>query len=315
MPLRQALRRCPDAAFLPTDHEAYEEASAQVMEVLRGVRGERSDGKRMSGERSDGERFGVRVEVLGWDEAFVGADTDDPEALARDIRHRVAELTGLSCSVGVGDNKQRAKLATGFVKPKGGSAPDRSGTFRLTAQNWSQVMADRPTDALWGIGKRLAKRLSALGIDTVGDLAAADPDALAAEFGPRIGPWLRVLGTGAGGVEVYTEPRVAKGRSHSQTFPRDLTDPDEIRAEVVRLATAVAHEVFADARTVERVAVTVRTKTFFTSSHSKKLPAPTTDVDEVVTAAVTLLAKFPLDRPVRLLGVRVDLADADPAPS
>lgn len=299
MPLRSAARRCPDAAFLPIDMGAYESASEQVMDVLR--------------------EFGP-VEVLGWDEAFVGVDTDDPEGVAQRIRARVNEETGLRCSVGVGDNTHRAKLATGFVKPKGAGAkpaerpentvaPVRSGVFRLTAQNWAEVMADRGPDALWGVGARTAKRLADLGIVTVGELGAADRNDLAAAFGPRTGPYLRLLGAGAGRTEVTTEPRVARGRSHSRTFPQDLTDIADIRAGLVELASAVAHEVIASGRTIERVAVTVRTKTFFTSSHAHKLPAASTDVDEVVTVALTLLDMFPLDRPVRLLGVRVDLAD------
>jgi DNA polymerase-4 len=293
MPLRSAVRRCPDAAFLALDMEAYESASEQVMEVLRD--------------------FGP-VEVLGWDEAFVGVDTGDPEDLAQRIRARVDEETGLRCSIGVGDNTHRAKLATGFVKPKGAGAPARAGVFRLTAQNWVEVMADRGPDALWGVGARTAKRLADLGITTVGQLGSADRNDLAAAFGPRTGPYLGLLGTGAGRTEVATEPRVARGRSHSRTFPEDLTDIAEIRAGVVDLATAVAHEVIAAGRTIERVAVTVRTKTFFTSSHAHKLPAASTDVDEVVMVALTLLDMFPLDRPVRLLGVRVDLTDIDQPP-
>ena len=146
-----------------------------------------------------------------------------------------------------------------------------------------------------------------------GELAAADPAALAAAFGARTGPWLHLLGAGTGRTEVHTEPRIPRGRSHSRTFPRDLTDPAEITVGVEELAAAVAHEVVAAGRSVERVAVTVRTASFFTSSHARKLPSASTDVDEIVTTAASLLELFPLDRPVRLLGVRVDLTDPDSA--
>src|SRR5690348_16784749 len=91
IPLRLALRRCPDAVFLPSDPTAYDEASAQVMAVLRS--------------------FGVAVEVLGWDEAFLGVTVDDPFEFARSVQVAVLEQTRLSCSVGIGDNKLRAKLA------------------------------------------------------------------------------------------------------------------------------------------------------------------------------------------------------------
>ncbi len=291
MPLRTAARKCPEAVFLPLDMATYEEASEEVMELLRG--------------------FPVRVEVLGWDEAFLAADTDDPEGLAREIRAAIAELE-LTCSIGIGDNKLRAKLATGFAKSVGkgeGGAPagDGSGLFRLTADNWSELMDHRPTSALWGVGARIAKRLADLGIETVAQLAAADRAALAAEFGPNTGPYLWILGHGIADTDVVTEPRIPVGRSKSETFPQDLTDRAEIERQVARLAAEVAEEMIAAGRITLRVGVTVRTKTFYTRTKQRKLPAPTTDVDEIVRTALSILDRFELDRPVRLLGVRLEL--------
>ncbi|SUA40903.1 DNA polymerase IV [Nocardia africana] len=311
MPLRTAVRKCPDGVFLPLDMTTYEEASDEVMEVLR--------------------RFPVRVEVLGWDEAFLAADTDDPERLAREIRGAIAELN-LTCSIGIGDNKLRAKLATGFAKSVGKgtdakrakevagqehadgeaavpspTADPGAGVFRLTAENWNELMAHRPTSALWGIGTRIAQRMSALGIDTVAQLAAADRNALAAEFGPATGPYLWVLGHGAGDTDVVTEPRIPVGRSKSETFPHDLTDREEIRAQVARLAREVAEEMAAAGRIGTRVGVTVRTNTFYTRTKQKKLPEPTIDAEAITAVALEIIDRFELDRPVRLLGVRLEL--------
>ena len=89
--------------------------------------------------------------------------------LAEQIREVVAAGTGLSCSVGISDNKQRAKVATGFGKP--GTA-----IYQLTEANWMAVMGDRDVDALWGVGPKTAKKLAGLGITTVADLAATDAD-------------------------------------------------------------------------------------------------------------------------------------------
>ncbi|AHH22343.1 DNA polymerase IV [Nocardia nova SH22a] len=318
MPLRSALRKCPEGVFLPLDMTTYEEASDEVMEVLR--------------------RFPVRVEVLGWDEAFLAADVDDPEELAREIRSAIAELN-LTCSIGIGDNKLRAKLATGFAKAVGkvggegavaqedqqdsgdtaaddDSAADArrtdtersgAGIFRLTAENWDELMAHRPTSALWGIGNRIAQRMSALGINTVAELAAADRTVLAAEFGPSTGPYLWVLGHGAGDTDVVTEPRIPVGRSKSETFPHDLTEREEIRSQVARLAREVAEEMAAAGRIGTRVGVTVRTNTFYTRTKQKKLPEPTIDADRIVEVALAVVDRFELDRPVRLLGVRLEL--------
>ena len=91
-----------------------------------------------------------------------------PVELAEQIRMVISSATGLSCSVGISDNKQRAKVATGFAKP--------AGIYTLTASNWMNVMADRPVDALWGVGPKTTKKLAALDITTVWQLAQADAD-------------------------------------------------------------------------------------------------------------------------------------------
>src|SRR6201999_1555592 len=111
MPWRTAARRCPDATFLPSDPAAYDAASGQVMGLLRDM--------------------GHPVEVWGWDEAYLAADVEDPSELAEQIRTVVSSATGLSCSVGISDNKQRAKVATGFAKP--------AGVSTLTDANWMTV--------------------------------------------------------------------------------------------------------------------------------------------------------------------------------
>jgi DNA polymerase-4 len=280
MPLRQAARKCPNAVFLPSDRPAYEAASARVMATLRS--------------------FPVVVEVWGWDEAFVGVRTDDPEAVALALRARVLAETGLACAVGIGETKLQAKTATGFAKP--------GGIARLTRRTWIQTMGDRPVTALWGIGERTSRRLGDLGIGTVVELAAADHQELARQFGPTIGPYLRVLGLGGGDAPVVDEPYVPRSRSREVTFEHDLTLAADIDAHVGRLAAEVTESVVAEGREVTHVAVKVRTATFFTRTKISKLPAPTTDPVEVARTARVVLDRFELTRPVRLLGVRVVLA-------
>ncbi len=280
MPLRTAARKCPDATFLPLDTVAYDEASEQVMDLLRD--------------------FGHPVEVWGWDEAYVGADVDSPIALAEQIREVIAAETGLSCSVGISDNKQRAKVATGFGKP--------AGIFMLTDENWMAVMGDRPVDALWGVGPKTAKKLVGLGITTVADLAATDAAVLTSTFGPTTGLWILLLAKGGGDTNVSAEPWVPRSRSHVITFPRDLTDRSEVDSAVIELAHRTLDEVVEQSRVVTRVAVTVRTNTFYTRTKIRKLPAPSTDRDAITETALGLLGLFELDRPIRLLGVRLELA-------
>ena len=279
MPLRTAARRCPGATFLPSDPAAYDEASEAVMGLLRDL--------------------GHPVEVWGWDEAYVAVTAADPVEVAEQIRAVIFSETGLSCSVGISDNKQRAKVATGFAKP--------GGVFTLTDANWMNVMADRPVDALWGVGPKTAKKLAALDITTVRELANSDAELLTSAFGPRTGLWLLLLAKGGGDAQISAEPWVPRSRSHVVTFPRDLTDRSEMNSAVTELARRALDDVVASARVVTRVAVTVRTATFYTRTKIRKLPASTTDPDVIVAAALRVLDLFELDRPVRLLGVRLEL--------
>jgi DNA polymerase IV len=278
MPLRTAAKRCPDAVFLPSDAPAYEAVSERVMATLR--------------------EFPVVVEVLGWDEAFLGAHTDDPEALAADVRRAIVDETGLASSVGIGDNKLRAKIATGFAKP--------AGVYRLTRQNWVDVMAGRPTRALWGIGSRTSAKLAEQGMTTVADLARADPDALAERFGPRMGPWYRTLALGAGDATVTATPWVAKSRSREVTFQENLTDWTRVAEEVAALAGRVTADVVAEGRPALRVGVKVRYAPFFTHTRSMTLAEPTAAEPAIRDAALTVLSWFDPGRPVRLLGVRAE---------
>ncbi|RVW00096.1 DNA polymerase IV [Rhodococcus spongiicola] len=279
MPLRTAARRIPDAVFLPVDAEAYREASTVVMNTLRGM--------------------DAVVEVAGWDEAFLGVETEDPDAFARRIQRAVLDATGLHCSVGIGDNKLRAKIATGFGKPR--------GIFRLTAENWFEVMGDRDTRELWGVGSKTANKLAALGLNTVSELASAADEDLAARFGPTMGPWFGRLGKGIDHSPVTAEPWVARSHSRETTFQENLDDWTAVTVEIRRLAARVLEDIVAEQRPAVRVAVKVRYAPFTTRSASKAFPTPTFDADVIADAAAALVARFDHTREVRLLGVRLEM--------
>jgi len=281
LPLRTAVRRCPDAVFLAVDPDAYEAVSAAVMATLR--------------------EFDAVVEVVGWDEAFLGVDADDPEAVAGQIADRIRAATHLDATVGIGQNKLQAKLATGFGKP--------AGIFRLTSQTWFEVLGDRPTDALWGIGLKTARKLTELGIATVAELAAADTDALAARFGPATGPWLVRIARGEDRSPVTAEPYRARSRGREITFQRDIKNWEEVRIEVGRLARRVTDDIASEQRPAIRVVVKVRYAPFFTRTHAYPLAAPASEAIAIEQAALAALDWFTERRPVRLLGVRAEFAD------
>lgn len=284
MPLRTAAKKCPDAVFLPVDKPAYDEASEEVMATLRS--------------------FGTAVEVLGWDEAFVdagaAADVASATSLAHAIQERVLDRTALHCSVGIGDNKIRAKNATDFGKPR--------GTFTLTRDNWWAVMGGRPPDGVWGIGGKTAAKLVALGLRTVREVGEADEALLVGELGPTMGPWYRRLARGVDTSPVDPAPWVPRSHGHEETFQTDLIDPAEVEAQVRRLATLAARDVVEDGRPAVRVRLKIRYVPFETRTRSAKLPEPTSDAATIADAAVGLLARTDRTRAVRLLGVAAEMA-------
>ena len=337
MPLRAAHRKLPDAVFVPLDTEAYDAASAEVMDTIRGL--------------------GYPVEVWGWDEAYVGVEKEGvepvgPEAVGPETLHDAASVannavddaeiteiaarmrtavlgaTGLDSSVGISDNKQRAKMATEFAKkpdwlpPRDPAAASESSTFLpvqplpdkvflLDDRNWIELMGQRPTRELWSVGPKTAQKLSANDIDTVDDLIATPRDDLIATFGPHQGNWLYVLCRGHGDSTITAEPWEARSHSKSRTFPADLTSVAEKHSAAQQLTRELLDQVIDEDRVPFRVAVTVRTSSFYTRTKSRKLAAPTVDIAELTPVVLDLLDRFDADRPVRLLGVRMDLVPLD----
>ena len=290
MPLTTAHRKCPDAVFLPSDHGAYDEASAEIWNMVR--------------------ELPVVTEVWGWDEAFIGTDADVPEEVAHGIREAVLERTGFTCCVGIGDNKVRAKMATGFAKAPAGSLPaDAPGVFRLTHDNWLDVMGDRPTDALWGVGSKTSAKLAELGVRTVRELAAADVEGLQARFGPKIGLWISSLGRGVGDRDVTSVPWVPKGRSREVTLEHDVVERSDIETHLRQIARDVVGDVEESGRGITHVGIKVRFVPFITTTRVHKLASPTREPTVVADNAVALLDRLELGRPIRLLGVRVELTD------
>ncbi|WP_235737571.1 DNA polymerase IV [Nocardioides alcanivorans] len=298
MPLRTALKRCPEAVFLPVDFPVYEAASAQVMDTLRGLRWEGRD---------------AVVQVLGWDEAFLALRSEDdarhegdppidPQGLAQKVRADVLEVTGLRCSVGIGNNPVQAKIATDFGKPE-------PGVHTIGHATWGEQMGHRPTRSLWGVGTKISQRLARLGIETVDDLAGAGIDVLADEFGPGTGPWLQQLGRGLDTRRVDATPWVPRAHGREETFQADLEDWTEVEAELRRITARVVTDIDAEGRLAERVGIKVRLKPFLTFTRVHKLPAPSNDPEVLGNEAVALLERIERRAPVRLLGVRLEMVE------
>jgi DNA polymerase-4 len=347
MALRIAARKAPDAVFLPVDREAYDQASAAVMGTLRSLEwGGRpvvvdvlgwDEAFLAAGPRPGDQEATTRSGQVGRSRPWAGAADEleaaaappveeagqgslppvqqegpepslgkgapggpsDPVAFAAHIRARVLEETRLHCSVGIGDNRLRAKIATEFGKPR--------GSYVLTAENWFEVMGDKPTTALWGIGRKTAAKLAALGIDTVAQLAQSDASVLAAELGPAMGPWYHRIGRGVSDSAVTGEPWVPRAHGRETTFQEDLEDWDRIAEEVRTLTRQVVADIDKEGRPAARVGLKLRYKPFFTVSRSLTLQEPSNDPELLAEQAVSLLDRVEQERPVRLLGVRLEM--------
>jgi DNA polymerase-4 len=277
LPLVTARRRCPDLTVLPVDMQLYRRGSNKVMETLR--------------------EFSDQVEVVGLDEAYVDlTGSPVPQARAHEIKRRIREVTHLVCSIGLAPNKLMAKIASDLDKP--------DGFFVLNEENWFEAVGKRPAKLLPGVGPRTDGRLRAIGIETVGQLAEADPGLLASTFGPRHGAGLRDRAAGIGSTNLNEEVK-RKSESRETTFPQDVTDRQVLRDTVDRLARSVCESLSSNGRRGRTVVLKIRLKPFKTYTRSRTISAHTAEPETVVGTALELLDRFDPQAPVRLLGVGV----------
>lgn len=289
MPSVRARQLCPHAVFLPGDHSHYGEVSERVMAILTDVT--------------------PLVEPLSLDEAFLdvrGAARllgPAPELAAR-IRGRILDQEQLTCSVGVAATKSMAKLATERAKPRVGPTGVvwGSGVHVVEAGTELDFLHPLPVTALFGVGPATSRRLTGLGVETVGDLASLPESSLTAALGAAAGRQLHQLANGIDDRPVVVN-RSPRSISHEETFPRDIRTGSELQAEATRLGDAVARRLRASSLVARTIVLKVRFGDFKTITRSVTLPDPTDSAREVVAAARDLLAAIDVTPGVRLLGV------------
>lgn len=279
MPLRTAHQKCPHAVFLPVDFDAYSAYSRKIMAILR--------------------EFTPLVEPLSLDEAFldVSGHPEDPRALAEEVRRKIAEATGLTASIGIGPNKLLAKIASGLHKP--------NAVSEIRPDTMTAMLHDLPSTVLWGIGPKTAARLEeALGVRTVGDLQRVPLKDLQDLLGPRWGGYLHRICRGEDDSPVVTdwEP---KSLSRETTFQYDTRRRDTVVRTIAELTADVVEDLRQGGYRGKTVTLKIRYHDFATHTRALTLPALTDDPETVRRTAIGLLDRFTLDRPVRLVGVRV----------
>lgn len=291
MPTSRARRLCPHAVFLPGDHAYYARVSGRVMALFRDVT--------------------PLVEPLSLDEAFLDVrgvlrGGDRAPQIAAELRRRIHEEEGLTCSVGIATNKFLSKLATEHAKPRASLTGPVFGTgvHLVPAGTELDFLHPMAVGELWGVGPATRSRLSRVGIETIGDLAAQPVERLEATVGRAAGRHLHRLAHGIDERPVVVDQQ-AKSIGHEETFPRDLRDGPGLRRALVGMADAVASRLRGANVAGRRVTIKVRFADFTTITRSQTLAESVDDARSVLTTATLLLDQIDTEPGVRLLGVSV----------
>ena len=292
MPMSRAKRLCPDLVVLPPDFTLYTEVSAGVMAVFRDIT--------------------PLVEPLSLDEAFLDVSgavrrLGPPAVIAEQIRARVHDEQGITCTVGVATTKFVAKLASTQAKP--------DGLLVVPADRVVAFLHPLPVGALWGVGEKTEEVLTRLGLRTVGDLAHTPVDTLVRALGPASGHHLADLAWGRDPRSVEV-PAGEKSIGNEETFARDIDDPEVVLRELLRLSEKVAARLRAHAVAGRTVTIKVRFADFSTITRSRTLRSATDVGQEIYATARELYEALGLQRArIRLVGVRAEgLVDSGEAP-
>jgi len=282
MNVGQALRLCPTAITVQPHFDRYLALSKEVMRIFHDVT--------------------PLVEPLSIDEAFLdvrGARRlwGSPGQIARTLRQRVLDETGLTCSIGVAATKHVAKMASTISKP--------DGLLIVADADTEAFLRPRSVRALWGIGPKSAESLESRGIHTVADILDTPRGVLDRALGAAMGDRIWHLARGLDARQVDTA-RVEKSVGHEETFHTDIDDPAVLRSEFRRLADRVGARLRSHEWEARTIAIKVRFADFSTISRSQTLSEPTAVGQRIGEAALELFDAVERPLPVRLVGVRAE---------
>ena len=282
MGLMKAAQRCPDAILLPADFERYRDYSRRFKAVIRAQ--------------------GLAMEDRGIDEVYIDlsfcSDHDQARALAQQLQNAILQETGLSCSMGLAPNKLLAKLASDMQKP--------SGLTVLGRDSMSERLWPLPVARLHGVGPQTAKKLHALGLEVIGQIATSHVDSLQRVFGLRQARWLIDASWG-----IDERPLVLESEplsmSRETTLERDMhprQDRDFLTAIFTRLCQQLAADLQNKHRECRSISVKIRNDQFKTVTRDVSFAESTDDPVQIRHWAGQCLKRFAFDRRIRLLGVK-----------
>jgi len=285
MGLMKAAKLCPQAVLLPVDFAQYRHYSQRFKSIITDI--------------------APLMENRGVDEVYIdftevpGGQREGGRVLARLIQKSIFEDTGLTCSVGVAPNKLLAKMASEFNKPNGISI--------VLDEDLQPLIWPLACRKINGIGPKADEKLQKHGIQTIGQLAQAEPLWLKEVFGSKTGAWLHDAAWGRDSRPVVTESEPVS-MSRETTFERDL-DAVRDRAELGTIFTRLCEQVAADLQRKGYVGKTIGVKLryadFEIATRDYTLDHYTAQAQEIRQAAGQSLKRAPLQKRLRLLGVRV----------
>ena len=296
MGLMKAAKLCPQAIILPVDFDEYRKYSRAFKQIITEI--------------------APVMEDRGVDEVYIdftevpGGQREGGRVLARLIQRAIFEATGLTCSIGIAPNKLLAKMASEFNKPNGISVVFEAD---LEASIWPL-----PCRKVNGIGPKADEKLQRHGIQTIGELAAQDRDWLITNFGKATGAWMHEVAWGRDNRPVVTESEPVS-MSRETTFDRDLQavrDKAELGAIFTHLCEKLAEDLQRKGYVGKTIGIKLRYDDFKIATRDRTIDHFTADAKTIRHIAGLCLKRVPLQRPLRLLGVRVGaLAKAGEADS
>lgn len=278
MPLRTAYQRCPQAVFVPVNFAAYIEASKKIKGILREI--------------------SPVYESGGLDEAYLDI-TDVPgtsEEIADKIKQEIRTATGLTCSIGIAPNKLLAKIGSDLEKP--------DGLTILTLEDVPKRIWPLGVRKLLWVGPKTEEKLTAMKVKTIADLAALPLEALTARFGDAHGRYLHDASRGKNESPVAASSKT-RSISRETTFQIDTRDREKLLEVMEQMTERLVEDLREDGYLAKTAAVKLRFADFETLTRQSSLSRPAESRDELWPLVVQCLDRIQLDRPVRLIGVRL----------
>jgi len=280
MPISIAYRKCPHAVYLRGNMHRYAEISDRILGIL--------------------EQFTPDIEPVSIDEAFLDITGSHhlfgtPEETCIMIKKTVKKETGLTASIGLAPNKMTAKIASDIKKPDGLVIVDDSSLLPF--------LHPLPVNRIWGIGEKSMKVLIRMGIKTIGDLAAYDPEKVVEMFGKN-GMHVWELANGIDPREVESDETV-KSISNEHTFPEDTDDMEDIKDILMYLSEKVSRRMRKNGFKCRTITLKIRFRDFKTYTRAVTIAEPSNFATILYENCINHLKDFDLQRKaVRLLGVK-----------